>query len=128
MQVVSLQQGELKWLANHMGHDVDIHESIYRVHDSSIELAKVSRLLMAVDRGEISKFAGRSLADIEPDGKYFCHAIFAVRKHTCILHNSDTDSLLVCLSDSCSSYCVETMQAAFIGSLRSDSRTRMRDI
>jgi len=82
VQVVSLQQGELKWLANHMGHDVDIHESIYRVHDSSIELAKVSRLLMAVDSGQISKFSGRSLADIEPDGKFCCHAIITAREHS----------------------------------------------
>jgi len=40
--VVYLQQGEMNWLANHMGHDVEIHVTVYKVHDSSIELAKVS--------------------------------------------------------------------------------------
>jgi len=30
---------------------------------------------MAVDRGQVSKFGGRSLADIEPDGKFCSYAI-----------------------------------------------------
>ena len=67
-QVADLNQGELKWLANHMGHEVNIHESVYRLHDSTIELAKVSRLLMAVDRGDVRQYSGRSLADINVDG------------------------------------------------------------
>ena len=58
----------MKWLANHMGHDVNIHEDVYRLHDSVIELAKVSRLLLAVDDGKVSQFSGQSLKDISIGG------------------------------------------------------------
>lgn len=66
--MVELSPGELKWLANHMGHDVNIHESVYRIHDSMIELAKISRLLMAVDTGQLHEFKGKNLKDIHLEG------------------------------------------------------------
>lgn len=68
LQIVDMNPGELKWLANHMGHEVNVHEAVYRIHDSTIELAKISRLLMAVDKGVISQFAGKQLDDIHLDG------------------------------------------------------------
>ena len=63
-----MTQGELKWLANHMGHDVNIHENVYRLHDSTIELAKVSRLLMAVDSGRMQEFSGKTMDQIQLTG------------------------------------------------------------
>lgn len=51
-----------------MGHDVNVHESVYRIHDSTIELAKISRLLMAVDSGIVSQYAGKSLDQIHLGG------------------------------------------------------------
>lgn len=47
-----------------MGHDVSILEDVYRLQDSTIELAKISRLMMAVDTGEITQFAGKKLDEI----------------------------------------------------------------
>jgi hypothetical protein len=52
-----------------MGHDINVHESVYRLHDSTIELAKISRLLMAVESGNIHDFAGMSLDEIELCGE-----------------------------------------------------------
>lgn len=52
-----------------MGHNIDIHEAVYRLHDSTIELAKISRLLMAVDSGQVGAFAGKKLDDINLEGK-----------------------------------------------------------
>ena len=69
-QVVDLKSGELKWLANHLGHEVNIHENVYRLQDSVVELAKVSRLLMAVDEGKLCSFAGKSLQGIHMEGIY----------------------------------------------------------
>lgn len=51
-----------------MGHDINIHEAIYRLQDSTIEMAKVSRLLMAVDSGRMKEFAGKTLAEITIEG------------------------------------------------------------
>lgn len=50
--MIDLNQGELEWLSNHLGHELQIHKSFYRLHESTIELSKVSRLLMAVDAGQ----------------------------------------------------------------------------
>ena len=48
-QVLSLKEHEIGWLAKHLGHDIRTHREYYRLHDSTIELAKVSKLLLATD-------------------------------------------------------------------------------
>ena len=48
-QVLDLQEKELDWLARHMGHDVRVHREYYRLHESTLELAKVSKILALVD-------------------------------------------------------------------------------
>ena len=53
-----------------MGHSLNIHRNFYRLHDSIIEMAKVSRLLMAVDNGQVADFHGKSLDDISVNGKW----------------------------------------------------------
>ena len=68
-QISSLTNIELEWLSNHLGHSVDVHKEYYRLQDSAIELAKVSRLLIAVDNGQGKSLLGKSLADIQVDGK-----------------------------------------------------------
>jgi hypothetical protein len=64
-QVLDLNERELGWLARHMGHDVGIHKEYYRLHESTIELAKISKILSAVDEGAITDFSGKTLDDIE---------------------------------------------------------------
>jgi hypothetical protein len=56
-----------------MGHQLNIHETVYRLHDSTVELAKVSRLLMAVDSGKMREFSGKSLDEIQLTGIYRVH-------------------------------------------------------
>ena len=67
-QILALNSNEMSWLATHLGHDISVHNSFYKLQESSIELCKVSKLLLAVDRGEVGKWAGKSLEEIEPDG------------------------------------------------------------
>lgn len=67
-QVFNLQERELDWIARHLGHDIRVHRDFYRLHESAVELTKVSRLLMAIDSGEVSKFKGRSLDQIQLKG------------------------------------------------------------
>nr|CAI5856621.1 unnamed protein product [Callosobruchus analis] len=68
-QVFNLTENETNWLARHLGHDIRVHREFYRLHDSSIELTKVSRILLALERGEASKFAGKPLNEIALNGK-----------------------------------------------------------
>jgi len=43
-------------LADHMGHDLNIHTNVYRLQTSLIERAKVARILVAPHSGTIHKF------------------------------------------------------------------------
>lgn len=67
-QVFNLQERELDWIARHLGHDIRVHRDFYRLHESAVELTKVSRLLMAIDSGEVSTFKGKSLDQIQLEG------------------------------------------------------------
>ncbi|XP_072022444.1 uncharacterized protein [Amphiura filiformis] len=64
IQLLGLTLGETEWLANHLGHDINIHRDVYRLHESSIEVSKISRLLLAIESGEVAKYKGRELKDI----------------------------------------------------------------
>ena len=69
-QVLSLKKTEVDWLARHLGHDIRVHRDFYRLHESTIEIAKVSKLLLTVDQGKTGKFAGKTLTEIDLNGKY----------------------------------------------------------
>ncbi|XP_072049953.1 uncharacterized protein [Amphiura filiformis] len=64
-QILSLQSHHLEWVAGHLGHNVDIHKDFYRVQENTIELCKVSKLLIAIDSGQMGEWAGKTLDDIE---------------------------------------------------------------
>ena len=72
-QVLSLKETEVDWLARHLVHDIAVHREFYRLHESTIEIAKVSKLLLAVDKGRTSKWAGKSLAEINIDNGKCCN-------------------------------------------------------
>lgn len=66
---MELKKNELEWLANHLGHSLHVHLDYYRLPDNVISLAKVARLLLTMDAGQISNWAGKSLEEINLDGK-----------------------------------------------------------
>ena len=49
-----------------MGHDVEVHREYYRLPEDTLQMAKVSRLLYAVQSG-VGQFKGQSLEDIIPN-------------------------------------------------------------
>ena len=51
-QVFDLKEEKMQWLANHMDNKLHTHRDFYRPHESTFEIDKVSRILMAVDSGE----------------------------------------------------------------------------
>ena len=52
-QVLNLTNNELDIVAQYMGHDVNIHREYYRLPTSTLQVAKVSKILMSLDRGEV---------------------------------------------------------------------------
>ncbi|KAJ8312511.1 hypothetical protein KUTeg_009884 [Tegillarca granosa] len=46
-QVFGLKDAEIGEVARHMGHELSVHKEFYRLQDDVIELAKISKLLLA---------------------------------------------------------------------------------
>ena len=40
------------WITNHFGHSRDVHFAWYRKEESTVELTKMAKLLVAVDEGK----------------------------------------------------------------------------
>ena len=81
----SLTGVELEELARHMGHELAVHRNFYRLQEDVIELAKVSKLLLAVEEGKAHQFNGLNIDDIVLEGR--CHfAISNVRKKMKYIH------------------------------------------
>ena len=70
--VLNLTDTEMDQLANFLGHDIRIHREFYRLPDKTLQLAKISKVLMALEQGSLSDFHGKNLDEIEidPDGMF----------------------------------------------------------
>ncbi|XP_071482523.1 uncharacterized protein [Diadema antillarum] len=66
-QVMNLRDNELDVLANFMGHDVRIHRNFYRLPDHVMQVAKVSKILMCMDKGSLGKLHGSTLDEVQLD-------------------------------------------------------------
>ena len=66
-QIMNLQENELDLLASFMGHDIRTHREYYRMPESTIQVAKLSKVLLKMERGDIQGLAGKRLTDIELD-------------------------------------------------------------
>jgi len=73
-QVLALRKNELDLLAGFLGHDGQIHREYYRLPQQTLQIAKLSKLLLAMDKGEISSLVGKSLDDINVNvnGEKYC--------------------------------------------------------
>ena len=66
-QVLGLRNNEIDLLAGFMGHDISVHRNFYRLPENTLQMAKVSKILLLMEKGRINEFAGRSLDDISVD-------------------------------------------------------------
>lgn len=58
-----MDHSELELLADHMGHSVNIHTSVYKLQSSLLERSRVAKLLCAVESGAVSKFREQKTCD-----------------------------------------------------------------
>ena len=63
-QVLDLSEREMQSLAEHLGHSVDIHKTFYRVTSTTNEKAKMAKLLLLANAGEIDKYSGKTLDEL----------------------------------------------------------------
>ncbi|KAJ8046141.1 hypothetical protein HOLleu_04717 [Holothuria leucospilota] len=98
-QVFNLQDNELDILATFMGHDIAVHRNYYRLPEQTLQLVKVSRILLAMDSGQTLDFNGKSLDEIEIniDGKFTfsCFPLERCRPQTSYIWAEDHENKLV---------------------------------
>ncbi|KAK3534610.1 hypothetical protein QTP86_016760 [Hemibagrus guttatus] len=64
-QILNLKNNELDQVADFLGHDIRVHREYYRLPEATIQLAKISKLLLAMEKGRLPDLQGKSLDDIE---------------------------------------------------------------
>lgn len=63
---MNLKDNELDQVAKFMGYDIRVHREYYRLSENTLQLAKISKLLLAMEKG-IDAYKGKSLEE----GNYF---------------------------------------------------------
>ncbi|KAI7790205.1 hypothetical protein IRJ41_018223, partial [Triplophysa rosa] len=66
-KILNLDENEADQLADFLGHGIRIHRQYYRLPEGTLPLAKMSKVLMAMEKGTLSNFKGKRLDDIEID-------------------------------------------------------------
>lgn len=69
--MIGLQDHEMKWLCQHLGHTQKVHAIHYRATSGMIERIEISKLMLMQETNSISKFAGKNLRDIQFEGKFY---------------------------------------------------------
>ncbi|CAB1443445.1 unnamed protein product, partial [Pleuronectes platessa] len=65
--VLNMTDTEMDQLANFLGHDIRIHREFYRLPEKTLQLAKISKVLMALEQGRLAEFHGKNLDEIGID-------------------------------------------------------------
>ncbi|XP_029964810.1 uncharacterized protein LOC115400888 [Salarias fasciatus] len=64
-QILNLKKNELDQVADFLGHDIRVHRDFYRLPVPTTQLAKISKLLLSMEKGNLSGLQGKSLDEIE---------------------------------------------------------------
>ena len=64
-QLFNLKDNELDILASFLGHNIQVHRDFYRLLKNTIILAKISKILIAAEKGKMHKYQGKSLDEID---------------------------------------------------------------
>ncbi len=67
-QILNLENDELDHLAELLGHNIRADRDYYRSPEAAVELAKIAKLLLAMEKGSLERFKGNSLEEIEIEG------------------------------------------------------------
>ena len=80
---MNLLENEQDILASFMGHDLRVHREYYRLPERTLQLAKVSKVLLQIQTGSIRNLAGRSLNDVQikEEGKIMIVNFYYFKNH-----------------------------------------------
>lgn len=60
-QVLNLKNHELDQVADFLGHDIQVHREYYRLPEATTQLTKISKLLLAMEKGSLTNLQGKTL-------------------------------------------------------------------
>ncbi|XP_069110207.1 uncharacterized protein [Argopecten irradians] len=66
-QVLNLTKNDLENIAGFLGHDIAVHRSFYRLPQETLQVARMGRLLTAFDNGDVARYSGKSIEEIQVD-------------------------------------------------------------
>ncbi|XP_039282044.1 uncharacterized protein LOC120350893 [Nilaparvata lugens] len=64
-QLFDMSDQDVEQLSSFMGHTVNIHRNEYRLPDNVFQTSKIAKLLLAMEKGEASKYKGLTLDEID---------------------------------------------------------------
>lgn len=62
--VLNLKNTELDQLADFLGHNIAVHRKHYRLPEATLQIAKMSKVLLALDQGRLGQYKGKNLDEI----------------------------------------------------------------
>lgn len=65
--ILNLKTTEVDQLADYLGHNIAVHRKHYRLPEGTLQLAKISKVLMAIEQGRLGEFKGKCLDEIHVD-------------------------------------------------------------
>ena len=68
--MLALTDQEKKLMCDHLAHTHRVHDLYYRQQQAALSLAKVSRVLVAVESGHAAEFQGTKASNIDINGKH----------------------------------------------------------
>ena len=68
--MLALNAEEQKLVCDHLAHTFKVHDMYYRQQEAALSLAKVSRVLVAVESGHAAEFQDMKAKDIDVVGKF----------------------------------------------------------
>ncbi|CAM4686021.1 unnamed protein product [Leuciscus chuanchicus] len=78
-QLLDLTEQELEQVARFMGHDIRVHCDFYRQTDKTFQIAKISKLLFAMEQGT-ETLRGKNLDTLRPSVNDTCSELFSPQK------------------------------------------------
>ena len=95
-QVLNLSEASQDILATFQGHNIRVHREFYRLPESTLQVAKVTKLLHSINCGTINKFKGMDFDEIDFADKGLC------RNHFIIVSFSPLQRVLIKISENVS--------------------------
>lgn len=68
-QALNLKNHELDQVADFLGHDIRVHREYYRLPEATTQVAKISKLLLAMEKGSLRSLQGKTLEEIDTEVK-----------------------------------------------------------